>query len=50
MSNTLADEILTGGSFLIEDTGYNDVFIPEEFNEGFGVLPSVAESLANKEA
>ena len=29
----LPEEILKGGSFLVEDTKANDVFIPEEFNE-----------------
>ena len=33
MSNKHSEEVLTGGSFLVENTKYNDVFIPEEFNE-----------------
>ena len=32
-TNKLSDEVLTGGSFLVEDTKYSDVFIPEQFNE-----------------
>ncbi len=31
--NKLSDEILTGGSFLVEDTKSSEVFVPEEFNE-----------------
>ena len=33
IGNSLSDEVLTGGSFLIEETKARDVFIPEEFNE-----------------
>jgi len=33
MGNTLSDEVLTGGSFLTEDTKYSEIFIPEEFND-----------------
>jgi alkylation response protein AidB-like acyl-CoA dehydrogenase len=33
MSNELTDHALTGGSFIVEETKPNEVFIPEEFNE-----------------
>jgi alkylation response protein AidB-like acyl-CoA dehydrogenase len=33
MQSKLSDEVLTGGSFLVEDTRCGDIFIPEDFNE-----------------
>lgn len=42
--NKLSDEILTGGSFLVEDTKSSEVFIPEEFNEEqIGIYDMVKE-------
>ena len=47
--NTSEKTILKGGEFLLEDSSYNDVFTPEEYNEEQLMFRSSMRDFLNKE-
>ena len=49
MSETLTTKPITGGEFLVRETSFNDIFIPEEFNEEQRMMKKTCEDFVTRE-